>query len=132
MLRSLRTGPVLAVLAAVAIFSVGGAAFSAANTVPTSSVGEGSGTISGYTITAVVYTLNGTDRSNIDTLTFTATADNGSTAIAARPRLLRQSMVSSGVVNEIQSGRAERARLRQSASRAHHGKHQESAPRFLP
>ena len=80
MLRSLRTGPVLAVLAAVAIFSVGGAAFSAANTVPTSSAGEGSGTISGYTITAVVYALNGSDRSNIDTLTFTATADNGSAA----------------------------------------------------
>jgi hypothetical protein len=52
MLRSLRTGPVLVVLAAVAMFSVGGAAFSAANTVPTSSAGEDSGTISRYTITA--------------------------------------------------------------------------------
>ncbi|MEE8422010.1 MAG: hypothetical protein V3S31_04445 [Dehalococcoidia bacterium] len=78
MLRSLRRGPVLAVLAAVAIFSVGGAAFTAANTVPTSSAGEGTGVISGYTITAIAYTLNATDRSFIDTVAFTATADNAS------------------------------------------------------
>ncbi len=78
MLKSLRRGPVLAVLAAVAIFAVGGAAFTAANTVPTSSAGEGTGVISGYTVTAIAYTLNGTDRANIDTVTFTATADNGS------------------------------------------------------
>src|SRR5438067_12695867 len=44
--------------------------YSAANTVPTSKGGDGAGTISGYTISTVKYTLNSTDPRNIDTVTF--------------------------------------------------------------
>jgi hypothetical protein len=80
MLGALRRGPVLLAFAAITLFSVGGATFTAGNTVPVNSAGEGSGAISGYTITAIAYALNATDRSNVDTVTFTATANNGSTA----------------------------------------------------
>lgn len=75
----LKRGPVLAVIAAIAVFAVGGAAFTAANTVPTTSAGDGAATVSGFTITSIVYVLNGTTPSDIDTITFTATADNGNT-----------------------------------------------------
>lgn len=75
----LKRGPVLAVIAAIAVFAVGGAAFTAANTVPTTSAGDGAGAVSGYTITSIVYVLNGTTPSDIDTITLTATADNSNT-----------------------------------------------------
>jgi len=45
-------------------------AFTAANTVPATKAGDGSGTITGYVITNVSYTLNGTDSSMIDAVTF--------------------------------------------------------------
>lgn len=45
--------------------------FAAANTVPTSNAGDGSATISGYTITAVHYTLNATNPANLDSVSFT-------------------------------------------------------------
>ncbi|MEE8338295.1 MAG: hypothetical protein V3R95_09545 [Dehalococcoidia bacterium] len=75
----LKRGPVLAVIAAIAVFAVGGAAFTAANTVPITSAGDGAGTVSGFTITSIVYVLNGTTPSDVDTITFTATADNSNT-----------------------------------------------------
>lgn len=56
----------LAVAAAVAAYG-----FTATNTVPTSSAGDGSGTISGYTVSAVAYQLNSTDPTKIDGVTFT-------------------------------------------------------------
>jgi len=46
-------------------------AFTAANTVPASQAGSGSGAISGYTATAVTYTLNATTPTNIDAVAFT-------------------------------------------------------------
>jgi hypothetical protein len=46
-------------------------AFTAANTVPGSQAGSGSGAISGYTATAVTYTLNATTPTNIDAVAFT-------------------------------------------------------------
>lgn len=46
-------------------------AFTAANTVPASQAGSGSGAISGYTATAVAYTLNATTPTNIDAVAFT-------------------------------------------------------------
>jgi hypothetical protein len=45
--------------------------FAAANTVPAAKVGDGSGAITGYTISAEVYTLNGTDPTKIDEVAFT-------------------------------------------------------------
>jgi hypothetical protein len=53
------------------IFATSAYAFAAANTVPGTVAGEGAGAISGYTVTAVVYTLNATTPSNIDSVAFT-------------------------------------------------------------
>ncbi len=57
-------------------------ALTASNTIPPSSAGEGSGVVSGYTISAISYNLNGANSSNIDFVTFTATSDGGSLAPA--------------------------------------------------
>ncbi len=45
-------------------------AYAAANTVPASKAGDGSGAISGYTVSAIHYNLNGTP-TTIDSVTFT-------------------------------------------------------------
>jgi hypothetical protein len=71
-----------AVVAILAVVFVGRAAFAAANTVPTSSAGAGSAAVSGFTLTAIDYNLNATTPTNVDTVTYTATADNGSTGTA--------------------------------------------------
>jgi hypothetical protein len=49
----------------------GAYAFTASNTVPATSAGSGSGTISGYTASAVSYTLNTANPQNIDAVKFT-------------------------------------------------------------
>jgi hypothetical protein len=46
-------------------------ASAAANTVNPSKAGDGSGAVSGYTVSAVHYNLNATNPSNIDSVTFT-------------------------------------------------------------
>ena len=60
---------IAALIAAVCV-AVGAYAFTASNTVPGSSAGAGSGTISGYTVSNVAYTL-GTVPTNMDAVTFT-------------------------------------------------------------
>lgn len=69
-------------LAAVTMVAAAQGAFAASNTIPATSAGEGSGAVSGYTISAIVYNLNGANSSNIDAVTFTATSDSGSLAAA--------------------------------------------------
>ena len=61
------------VVGMVAALSIAGGAYAytAANTVPTSTAGAGSGTVSGYTVTNLHYTLNTTTPANIDSMTFT-------------------------------------------------------------
>jgi hypothetical protein len=54
-----------------AILGTGAYAFTASNTVPNTTAGSGQGTVSGYTITGIHYTLNTTTPANIDSLTFT-------------------------------------------------------------
>lgn len=49
-------------------------AFAASNTVPSTRAGEGVSVTAGYTVTNVVYNLNATTPSNIDTVTFTLNA----------------------------------------------------------
>jgi hypothetical protein len=67
-----RSRVIVAVVVAMVI--AGGAyAFTAANTVPNSTVGAGAGTVSGYTVTALHYALNSASPQNIDSLTFTIT-----------------------------------------------------------
>ncbi len=62
----------LAVIVMVLILSATVYAFAAANTVPDPTyAGDGSGTISGFTITNVSYTLNPSNPANISATTFT-------------------------------------------------------------
>jgi hypothetical protein len=70
MSTQLRTRVLTAAVAAMAI--AGGAyAFTAANTVPNSTAGAGSGTVSGYTVTNLHYALDATTPANIDSVAFT-------------------------------------------------------------
>ena len=46
-------------------------ALTAANTVPASKAGDGSGAVSGYVLSTIHYDLNTTDPGNIDQVTFT-------------------------------------------------------------
>lgn len=58
-------------LGVAGVLAMGAYAYTAANTVPASNAGTGAGTISGYTVTNVSYTQNGTDPRNLDEVTFT-------------------------------------------------------------
>lgn len=48
-----------------------GFAFTASNTVPNASLGQGANVISGYTVSNVGYSLNSTTPSNVDSVSFT-------------------------------------------------------------
>ena len=61
----------LGVLVVLAALGTGMYAFTATNTVPNTNAGSGSGTISGYTVSGVAYTLNATTPTDIDSMTFT-------------------------------------------------------------
>ncbi len=63
------------VIAIVAfVFATVATAFAASNTVPNSTAGEGSGTVSGYNVTNVHYQLNAATPSSIDYVSFTLDA----------------------------------------------------------
>lgn len=65
--------------------------FAASNTVPVSGAGDGDGTISGYTIGAVQYTLD-SDPTLIDEVSFTVTPNGG----AGAATVVKVSLVSGG------------------------------------
>ncbi len=68
MFRTIRwTTRMRVLLAAIAAMAVGSAAygFTAANTVPGTNAGDGSGTISGDTVSNVHYTLSGTNATGV-------------------------------------------------------------------
>ncbi len=68
------------VAAAAAIVIGGGAhAFTASNPVPSTTAGAGSGAVSGYTVTALHYSLDVTTPPDIDSLTFTISPNVPST-----------------------------------------------------
>jgi hypothetical protein len=71
------------VLAGAASFvlalSAAGYAFTASNTVPNASLGQGSNTISGYTASSIAYNLNSSTPSNLDSVTFTIAPTTAST-----------------------------------------------------
>jgi hypothetical protein len=81
----------LASIALLLILSTVAYGFAAANTVPVSGAGDGAGTITGYTVSAVKYALNATTPSNIDSVSFTLTP--GGTAGA--PTTVKAKLVSS-------------------------------------
>jgi hypothetical protein len=61
----------------------GAFAYAASNTVPGSNAGSGSGTISGYTVSGVAYTLNATTPTNLDQVAFTI-APTAATTVKAQ------------------------------------------------
>jgi hypothetical protein len=67
--------------AAAAVVAPAAYAFTAANTVPNSSAGSGAGTISGYTVSSVSYTLNGTNPQNVDQVAFTISPTSGTVKV---------------------------------------------------
>ncbi len=69
-------------LAAVAVVAGGSYAFTASNTVPTTQAGQGTGTVSGYTVTSVGYTLNASTPTNVDAVTFTISPATATTVKA--------------------------------------------------
>ena len=56
-------------------------AYAAANTVPASNAGSGSGTISGYTVSSIAYTLNSTTPTNLDQVAFTIAPTTGTVKV---------------------------------------------------
>jgi hypothetical protein len=74
-----KKGKIAAIIVIALILSVTTYAFAAANSVPTTSAGDGAGAISGYTITNIAYGLYATDNSKIGTVTFTITPAAAST-----------------------------------------------------
>ena len=80
MLR-IRRRTILVVAFAVAL-ALATFAFTAANTVPGSKAGKGEGTISGYAVGSVAYTLSSTNPANIDSVAFTL--DSAATTVKAK------------------------------------------------
>jgi hypothetical protein len=55
------------------VFATAAYGFANANTVPVSGAGDGQGAITGYTISAITYTLNAANPRNLDQVQFTLT-----------------------------------------------------------
>ncbi|MDX6487453.1 MAG: hypothetical protein QOK13_68 [Gaiellaceae bacterium] len=70
-IRPKRRRSVLAALVVAGVVGSAAYAFTATNTVPASTAGSGSGAISGYTVSAIAYTLNSTTPTNLDAVAFT-------------------------------------------------------------
>ena len=82
MFRFLGLKGLIGMVAAVAVIAGGSYAFTASNTVPTTQAGQGTGTVSGYTVTSVAYGLNAATPTNIDTVTFTISPASATTVKA--------------------------------------------------
>jgi hypothetical protein len=67
-------------------------AFAASNVVPESGAGDGNEVISGYTVTAITYTLNSSNPANIDSVKFNIEP----TASAQPPTTVKVQLVTSG------------------------------------
>ena len=65
-----RSSKLFIVVLVVLVIATSAYAFAATNTVPTSRAGEGSGIISGYTVSNIVYTFDTANPSNLTTVTF--------------------------------------------------------------
>ena len=69
--RRRRRRRMIIVLFVAALLALATFAFTAANTVPPSKAGDGAGTITGYTVSNVEYTLDAADPANIESVSFT-------------------------------------------------------------
>ena len=79
-IRHLRSGRRLAVVAIFAIVAVSAFGFAAQNTVDSSRAGDGSGDIEGFSVSEIHYELNATDASLIDGVEFTLSPAAGANA----------------------------------------------------
>ena len=72
------------VLIALVVISIAGGAyaFAAQNTVPNSAGGYAASTVSGYTVSNIVYDLDATDPTVVDAITFSIAPSSGSAAAA--------------------------------------------------
>ena len=68
--RNKRAWQLILTLALMALLATAAYAVTATNVVPATRAGDGSGTVSGYTISNVVYTLNNSSPQNIDNWQF--------------------------------------------------------------
>jgi len=68
---------VLTAIALILLLAVVAFGYAAANIVPESGAGDGTGTVSGYTITNIDYTLLTSDPSKVESLTLDVTATTG-------------------------------------------------------
>jgi hypothetical protein len=71
MTKAIRYKRALLALLTVGAIAGGAYAFTAANTVPASTAGAGSGAVTGYTVSGLHYALNATTSASIDSLAFT-------------------------------------------------------------
>ncbi len=89
--KILRPRTLIAVLA-VLVIMIAAYAYAAANVVPETGAGDGTGTISGYTVTNVQYTLNPANPTEISSVAFLITP----TAGAGPVRDVRVQLVNGG------------------------------------
>ena len=73
---------VLLIVLAVIVVVGGTYAFADANTVPPTAAGYAASTVSGYTVSSIVYDLNATDPTLVDKITFSVSPTSG-TVVAA-------------------------------------------------
>lgn len=71
MLRSKRLLAVFGLIAVTGGLVAAGSVFTASNTVPSASLGQGANTISGYTVSSVTYSPNASNPGNVDSVSFT-------------------------------------------------------------
>jgi hypothetical protein len=69
-------------LACAGVVSGGAYAYTAANNVPASNAGSGTGAISGYAVSSLSYTLNANDTRNVDSVSFSISPTNAQTVTA--------------------------------------------------
>jgi hypothetical protein len=82
MKKTFRRTRILLTLLIIGIIAGAAYAFTASNTVPATYAGDGNQAISGYTVSAVTYGLNGVTPTNIDTVGFTL--DQSATTVKAK------------------------------------------------
>jgi hypothetical protein len=82
--RNIMSKKIKGILIVIAALVVAGGtyAFAAANVVPDSAAGYAGSTVSGYTVTNIVYNLNATDPTLVDAITFDIAPTSGSVVAA--------------------------------------------------
>lgn len=78
---------ILIAIGLILILAVVAFGYAAANVVPESGAGDGTGTVSGYTITNIDYTLDGTDPSTMASVTFDVASTSGTAGDATDVRI---------------------------------------------